>query len=94
VNRLYESFSPRLAGYLERHAAPRCAVRDCVVRPVAAIVAATDRLTRPLPPPIRNSARVSLLATEGLLGLAALPFLAGAVAVRIVIETLSGERHA
>jgi len=94
VNGVYESFSPRLAGYLERHAVPRRAVRDVVVRPVAGIVAATDRLTRPLPPSVRNATRVALLTIEGLLGIAALPVIAAVTAVRAVIEALSGERHA
>jgi hypothetical protein len=94
VNRVYESFSPRLACYLENHAIPRRAMRDSVVRPVAAIVAATDRLTRMLPPSARNTARVALLTIEGLLGIAALPLVAAAAGVRIVIEALLGERHA
>jgi hypothetical protein len=93
VNRVYYSFSPRLARWLEHHPVPRHAVRDAVVRPVVAIVSATDRITRPLPRPLRNIARVALLGIEGLLGVAALPLVALATSIRAAIEALSGERN-
>jgi hypothetical protein len=94
VNRVYASFSPQLAGYLEQRPVPRRAVRDCVVRPVAAIVAATERATRRLPPRPRNAARVGLLAIEGVLGVIALPLFATAVAVRAAIGAARGARDA
>jgi hypothetical protein len=94
VNRVYESFSPRLANYLQQAPLARSAVRNVVVRPTVGIVKATQQITSPLPPTLREAALISLLAVEGLLGAAATPLLFTLVVARIIAGKLLGERYA
>jgi hypothetical protein len=74
VNRIYESFSPQAANYLQRHEATRITVRDWLVRPVVWAVAAAERMTRPFTGlRLRHAALILLLAVEAGVGLITTP---------------------
>lgn len=74
VNRIYESFSPQAASYLERKEAMRITVRDWLVRPVIWAISAAERVTRPFTKlQLRHAALMVLLALEAGAGVAAMP---------------------
>jgi hypothetical protein len=86
VNRVYGSFSPALAHRLSGHTPARTAVRDTLVRPIIATVAATDRLARRLSPrSARHAALMLLFTIESAVGILLLPLLVAAVLIRIAL---------
>jgi len=91
VNRAYESFSPPIARYLENHDTVRAAVRDCIVRPVVRIIASTNRFCcRIFGKRRRYAALLSLLATEGILGLVSTPILLSVLGLRLFVQMVGG----
>jgi hypothetical protein len=83
VNRIYESFSPWLAGKVAGDAALRTAVREWVVRPVVSVVTATERLSQRFPWRVgRHGVLMAMLTAEAVAGVAALPAWAAAVCGR------------
>ena len=87
VNRVYYSFSPRLAAWLAAHPPARDATRDVVVRPVAAAVTAAAHAVAPIRPlALRHTVLMILLvmlaATGALLSPLALVALAADAARR------------
>lgn len=88
VNRVYGSFSPRLAAHLETHMPARVAVRECMVRPTVAIISATDRITRRIESDrARQIVLTALLAAEALLGIASLPVIAPVLFATIALRS-------
>jgi hypothetical protein len=87
VTRVYESFSPSLARWLERNAVARDVVRALVVRPVVSVIHACDRATA-VAPRLRQPLLLASLSAAALAGVTLLPVLAlaaaGAIAVRRV----------
>ena len=85
VNRIYESFSPRLAERLSRDRATREVVRDLLVRPAIGVIAACDRAAARAPR-FRQMLLIALLSTAAIAGVAALPVVGLAVAATLTVR--------
>jgi hypothetical protein len=93
VNKIYGTFSPRLAAWLARNPIARDAVRDLAVRPVIAVVAACDR-TAARVPRFRQPLLIGLFSAAAGAGVLAAPAIALTIAAEILIWRMRGHADA
>lgn len=93
VNRIYGAFSPSLALWLTRNPIARDTVRDLVVRPVIAVVAACDR-TAARAPRFRQSVLMGLFSAAAVVGVLTAPVIAISVAAKVLVRRVRGNTDA